>query len=104
MKPTTPGEVLRQRILAEGGITQDQLAEAMRVSRYSVNQLVNNRRAVTAEMALRLSRATSTSPDLWLNLQRDVDLYEARVRLGKSLAAVRVVRRPVADDVLFEDR
>lgn len=79
--PPHPGDVLR-RLLADRRITQDRLAEAMRVSRYSVNQLINGRRAVTAEMALRLAKALSTSPEFWLNLQRGVDLHDARRRIG----------------------
>src|SRR3989442_686318 len=67
--PCTPGDVLRERILSDRRITQDQLAKAMRVSRFSINQLVNGRRSVTAEMAFRLSRATSTTPEFWLDLQ-----------------------------------
>jgi addiction module HigA family antidote len=74
--PYTPGDLLR-RLLQRRGVTQDALADAMGTSRYSVNQIVMNRRAVTPDMAIRLSRVTGTSVDVWLNLQRDVDLYLA---------------------------
>ena len=99
--PPAPGDVLRERILSDRRITQEQLAKAMRVSRFSINQLVNGRRSVTAEMALRLSRATSTTPEFWLDLQRGVDLYRARLRLRHELGAVRIVRRPVPQRDLF---
>ena len=78
-------------------------ADALGVSRYSVNQLVNGRRAVTAEMALLLARAFSTTPDFWLDLQRNLDLHRARRRLARRLDAVRILRGPLADDELFYD-
>jgi addiction module HigA family antidote len=53
------------------------LADALGVSRQSVNELVRERRAVSPEMALRLGRLFGNSPAFWLNLQRAVDLYDA---------------------------
>jgi addiction module HigA family antidote len=97
------GDALRKLVLSNDGVTQDRLAEAMHVTRYSVNQLINNRRNVTAEMALRLGKATNTSAELWLNIQRAIDLYDARRRLGKNLAAIRPVLRPIPDDEFFVD-
>jgi addiction module HigA family antidote len=58
--PISPGDVLKRRILKDE-ITQEKLAFAMRVSRISVNQIVNGRRSITAEMALRLARVTGTT-------------------------------------------
>ena len=91
--PTTPGDVLRDEIRERAGVTQDSLAEALGVSRFSVSQLINGRRGVTAEMALRLSQVLDTSPEFWLNLQREVDLHRARRRLGGALAALPILRR-----------
>ena len=96
-EPISPGEVLRKRI----GVTQEELASAMRVSRFTINQIVNGKRGITAEMALRLSRVTSTSVEFWLNLQRDVDLYYARRKLGSELEKLRVVRPPKTHQELF---
>jgi addiction module HigA family antidote len=84
--------MLRKLMSEIEGLTQERLAEAMRVSRISVNQLVNGRRAVTAEMSLRLAAALNTSPEFWLNLQQASDLEIARHRFGaetKSIAALR---------------
>lgn len=103
LPPPPPGEVLRTFLLAGNRITQEELARALRVSRITVNQLVNERRAITAAMALRLSRALSTSPEFWLNLQRAVDLAEAEQRLGQTLAAIKPVRPPVPENALFYD-
>src|SRR5216683_2339660 len=98
--PTTPGDVLRERILG-ASITQDQLAKAMKVSRLSVSQIINGRRSITAEMALRLGRVTSTSAEFWLNLQRQVDLNEANLRLASVLDQLEVLRQPKTNQELF---
>jgi antitoxin HigA-1 len=77
-RPTHPGEFIREDILLEFGLTQEELAEKLGVSRRSINQLVNEKRRITADMALRLGKFTDTSPELWLNLQTAVDLWDAR--------------------------
>ena len=100
--PISPGEVLRDNIL-KGELTQERLADAMGVSRFSVNQIINGRRSITAEMALRLARVTSTTPGFWLNLQRDIDLYRAELKLAAVLDRLQVLRRPKTDAELFSD-
>lgn len=91
--PIPPGEVLRDEIRERAGVTQDSLAAALGVSRFSVSQLINGRRAITAEMALRLGQVLDTSPEFWLNLQREVDLHRARRRLGPALASLPILRQ-----------
>src|SRR6185437_12902632 len=88
--PPSPGEVLRG-ILDRHELTQDALAAAMGVSRYSINQLVNDRRGVTAEMALRMATALRTSAEFWLNLQRNVDLALAQKTLVTALMDIHPV-------------
>ena len=77
-RPTHPGEFIREDILAEYDLTQGELADRLGVSRRSINQLVNEKRSITADMALRLAKFTNTSPQLWLNLQTAVDLWDAQ--------------------------
>jgi addiction module HigA family antidote len=101
--PTRPGEILRDEFLKENKITQDEFADAIRMSRLTVNQLINGKRSITAETALRLARATSTKPNFWLDLQRNVDLYEARTKLGNSLLDVKVVIAPARKNQMFYD-
>lgn len=101
--PVAPGEVLRDRILGPLGITQDQLASALQVSRFSVNQIVNGRRAITAEMALRLAQVIGTTAEFWLNLQRDVDVYQAHSKLRNVLPTLNVLRKPKSRSELFVD-
>jgi addiction module HigA family antidote len=84
--PISPGRFLRERVLAPDRITQDDLARALGVSRLTVNEIANDKRNVTAEMALRLEAVTRVSALMWLNLQRAVDLHRARVNLAEVLA------------------
>ena len=76
-KPTHPGEALREEFMPDYGLTVASLAKRLGVSRQSVNEVVRERRAVSTEMAMRLSRLFGTSAEYWLNLQRNVDLWES---------------------------
>lgn len=80
-RPTPPGEMLLEEFLKPAGITQVALAAKMGVPIQRVNGVIAGRRAVTAETAILLSRALGTTPDLWLNLQTSVDLWDAEQRL-----------------------
>ena len=75
-RPTHPGEILREDILPAAGITQGELANRIGVSRRTVNEIVNERRPVTIDLAHRLSRLFSTTPEFWLKLQQAVDLWD----------------------------
>jgi addiction module HigA family antidote len=77
VRPTHPGAMLREDFLPEYGLTVSGCARAIRVSRQTLNELLQERRAVSPEMALRLSRLFGNSPEFWLNAQRAVDLWEA---------------------------
>jgi addiction module HigA family antidote len=85
VRPTHPGAVLRnmlEELSAEGSdpfssLTQKELAKRLGVSRRTVNELINERRDVTADTAIRLSRVFKTTPDIWMNLQKAVDLWDA---------------------------
>jgi antitoxin HigA-1 len=99
--PVSPGDVLRKYILSSEGVTQDSLAAAMRVSRFSINQIVNGKRSVTAEMALKLSRVTSTTAEFWINLQNDIDLHRARLKLSEDLLKLPILRPPKPENELF---
>jgi addiction module HigA family antidote len=87
-RPIHPGEVLREDFFPEYGLSVSALAEAAGVSRQSVNELLRERRAVTPEMALRLSKLFGNSPEFWLNLQRNVDLWDAARGLKRVIAHI----------------
>ena len=75
-RPTHPGEMLREDYLPDFGLTATSLAEAIGVSRQSINELLRERRSVSPSMALRLAKLFGNSPEFWLNAQRAVDLWD----------------------------
>lgn len=76
-KPSSVGEILTEEFLEPMKITQGQLAEALGISRRTVNELCNNKRTVSVDTALMLSRVLGTTPEFWLNLQQQNDLWAA---------------------------
>lgn len=88
-RPTHPGEMLREDFLPEFGLSVSGLAEAIGVSRQSINELLRERRAVSPEMALRLGRLFGNTPEFWLNAQRAVDLWDAARAIEDEVARIR---------------
>jgi addiction module HigA family antidote len=88
-KPTHPGEMLREDYLPDYDLTVSSLAEALGVSRQSINELLRERRAVSPEMALRLGRLFGSSPEFWLNAQRALDLWQAAETIKQEVARIR---------------
>jgi addiction module HigA family antidote len=76
-RPTHPGEILREDVIPALNITQGEFARTIGVSRRTVNEILQEKRPVTIDTAHRLARALNTSPDVWLGLQQDVDLWDA---------------------------
>lgn len=72
--PTHPGGILRRQYLEPLGLTVSKLAKIVGVSRKTASKIINERASISADMALRLSRAFHTTPQLWLNLQQNYDL------------------------------
>ncbi len=91
-RPVHPGEMLREDFMPDYGLTVVGLAEAAGVSRQSVNELLRERRAVSPEMALRLSRLFGNSPEFWLNAQRAVDLWGAAQKLKGEVSRIKPLR------------
>lgn len=89
VRPTHPGEMLREDFLPDYGLTITGLADALGVSRQTVNELLRERRAVSPEMALRLSRLFGNSPEFWLNGQCAVDLWDAAQAIGTDVERIK---------------
>src|SRR2546430_12743880 len=87
--PVTPGEMLKEEFLVGYGLSQNQLAKAVGISPNRIAEIVNNRRRITADTALRLSLYFGNSPEFWMNLQTNYDLKMARRKL-KSQDAKRI--------------
>ena len=82
---THPGEILRLDFLEPMGISANALAVALRVPATRIGEIVNGRRAVSADTALRLARYFGTTPQFWLNLQSAYDLSRAEVASGAAI-------------------
>ncbi len=76
-KPTHPGQILKEDYLEPLGITITELSKVLGTSRKTLSKIINERGSVTPEMALKLSRAFDTSPEFWVNLQLNYDLWVA---------------------------
>ena len=88
-RPTHPGEMLREDFLPGYGLTVAGLAEAVGVSRQSINELLRERRAISPDMALRLARLFGNSAEFWLNAQRAVDLWDVAQSIKKDVARIK---------------
>jgi len=91
-RPTHPGEMLREDFMPDHDLTVSGLAEAVGVSRQSINELLRGRRAVSPEMSLRLARLFGNSPEFWLNAQRAVDLWDAAQAIKNDVARIKPMR------------
>jgi len=81
--------MLREDFMPDYGLTVSGLAEAVGVSRQSINEVLRERRSVSPEMALRLGRLFGNSPEFWLNAQRAVDLWDAAEEIKKDVARIK---------------
>jgi len=94
-QPVSVGEMITEEFLVPLGLTQGQLAQAMGVSRKTVNEVCTNRRTITADTALMLARVFGNTADFWLNLQQRNELWKAlntpkrsaRIEKAKPIAA-----------------
>ena len=86
MRPVHPGEILREDYLAELGMSVNALAKALKVPTPRLNDVVRERRGISADTALRLARYFDTTPEFWMNLQVAYDLRLAQALVGRKIA------------------
>ena len=86
LPPIHPGEILREDFLSPLGMSANELAMALRVPATRINDIVNKKRGITADTALRLSRYFRTTPKFWTNMQASWELEVAEDRLGNAVA------------------
>jgi antitoxin HigA-1 len=96
MRPIHPGEILREEFLIPLKISAHALSMAIQVPAPRINEIVRERRSVTVDTALRLSKYLGTSADFWLGLQTDYDMAIARATMGETLARITRCERTVA--------
>ena len=92
-RPTHPGEILREEVLPAARISQSELARRMGVSRQTVAMLVAEKRPVTPDLAHRLGRVFDTTPEVWLNLQQAVDIWETFDKNRNEYEAIEPIGR-----------
>jgi addiction module HigA family antidote len=102
-RPSHPGDHLKKYCL-DLEVTQEELAKAIGMSRVNFNGLLNGRNNMTVDVALRLSKVIQTTPEFWLNLQRECDLWDAKERLEEELEQLRLLPSVEArlDEPMFE--
>ena len=91
MKPAHPGQILKDLYMEPLALSQTDAAVNLGITRKTLSMLLNEHQGISAEMALRLAKAFSTTPELWLNMQRNYDLWNAGQKV--KLAQVKVFRR-----------
>jgi addiction module HigA family antidote len=96
MRPIHPGEILREEFLVPLGLTAHALAMGLQVPAPRINDIVRQRRAVTADTALRLAQFFGTSAQFWLGLQADYDMARTRAELADVLPRIRRFEQAVA--------
>ena len=87
--PTHPGVMLREEFLDPLGITQRELADAILVPYQRVNEIINEKRGITPNTALRLAKYFGNTPGFWMNLQLRFDLYQAQRVDNEEIKSIR---------------
>lgn len=77
-KPLHPGKIVRDALLTDTGLTVDSAAKKLGVNRTTLSRLLNGHSGISPEMAYRLSMLLNTSVEMWMNIQRDYDLWKVR--------------------------
>lgn len=96
LRPAHPGELLREEVMPAAGLNQVQLAKALGVSRKTVSEVVLEQRPVSVDMAMRLGQLFGNGPNLWLNMQKAVDVWDALQANRKSYERIKPIKRTAA--------
>lgn len=86
--PPHPGEVLRDGVFADTGITVTEFAQRLGVTRVALSRVVNGKAGISADMAVRLAAALGTSAESWLHMQANFDLWHAEKSLKREIAKI----------------
>jgi addiction module HigA family antidote len=92
-EPTHPGKILNEDFLKPLGLSQTRLAKELNTTFRTVNEIINEKRNISPEMAIKLSRYFGTSAELWLNLQNQYDLYRIKTKKPGIIKGIRPCRR-----------
>jgi antitoxin HigA-1 len=89
LPPIHPGEILREEFMVPMDLSSNALANALGITAARVNEIAREKRGITADTALRLSRYFGSSAEFWMNLQKDYELESARREIGNALEHIR---------------
>lgn len=93
MRPIHPGEILREEFLVPLDLSANRLAQAIDVPANRITELVGERRAMTADTALRLSVVFETTPEFWMNMQQAYEIRTAALALAPSLKSIKPFKK-----------
>lgn len=91
--PSHPGQILKEDFLHELGLSQTELASALGTTFRTINEIVNEKRNISTEMAIKLSKFFGTSAELWVNLQNQYDIFKVSDKKKYSISKVRPFKR-----------
>ena len=87
-KPVHPGNLFKEEVLVPLGLTVTQAAVNLGVSRKALSELLNGRSSLSPEMAIRIGKATKTSPESWINMQTKLDLWKIEQKNPEVIAFI----------------
>jgi len=88
-EPTHPGVILKEEFLIPMGLTQTELSSLINSTPNTVSEIINKKRSLTTEMAIKLSKFFGTSVELWLNLQNQYDIYYTLANHSSKFVGIR---------------
>jgi antitoxin HigA-1 len=94
-RPTSPGDILRHEFLEPLGLSQKELAEALGITRVRLSEILRSKRGVTPDTAFRLSRFFDTTPEFWIGLQIDLDLWDTLQVHGREYEKIKSAKSAV---------
>ena len=95
LNPVHPGEILREEFMLPLAISSNSLARAVGVTPTRINEIVRERRGITADTALRLARFFGTDVQSWMNLQAHYDIECAQAEVGRALTRIKPLQKPL---------
>jgi len=95
-RPTHPGEILRFEFLESLSLTQQQLADAIGVSRVRINEIILGKRSITPDTAFRLAKFFDTTPEFWVGLQNNLDMWDTLKARQNEYEQIRPIEKKVA--------
>ncbi len=102
-RPKTPGEILNEDFLKPLGITQQELADRLGITRVRLNEVLLGKRSITMDTAIRLARFFNNTVEFWIGLQIDVDMWDSIALNGKDYEKIIPLGRPGSDKKPIKD-